>query len=143
MSPSDFRLSDKLYRGYQADELDEDGRIDVNTIRFPDLSSNWDRFSIPHDVRHRLPDCDKDGCYSFTVESARFESFATPCHHPIRRNPIDNYSHTEVRELAEGESLLSVPPRERKGRSKRAKELRSRWRTNLVNTLQIEFEPEV
>lgn len=137
--PADFELTDKLYRGFAADELDDDGCIDTNTLRLPDLSCNWGRFSLPGDVRHRMLACERDGCYSISVGVARHASFATPCHDPICGEEIENYSHVEVRELLESESVLDEPP---KGRKKRRKVLRAEWKTNIINQLQREFEPE-
>jgi hypothetical protein len=132
-------LSDKLFRGFKADELDDGGLIDADTLRLPDMSCNWDRFSLPEDVRHRLPGCDEDGCYAITVEVARFRSFATPCHDPICDGQNQNYSHVEIRELLESESVLESPPKNRK---KRRKVLRGEWKTNVVNHIERIFEPE-
>jgi hypothetical protein len=115
--------------------------LDAESLRMPDLSCNWSRFSIPHDVRHRLPGCENDGCYPFTVEVARYKSFATPVHEPLCNVPTENYSHAEVRELYEGESVMSVPPRQRKSRSKQRKVLRLEWRINIVTRLQRLIEP--
>lgn len=123
LQPTDFRPSDLLYRGFRADELDDEGAIDVDTLRFPDLSCNWNRFSIPQDVRVRMPSCEDDGCYSITVEVARYESFATPVHDPICEGESQNYSHVEIRELAGGETIESV------------------WRVNFINKLTRHFEP--
>jgi hypothetical protein len=128
-----------LFRGFKSDEVDDGGIIDVDTLRLPDLSCNWDRFSIAEDIRYRLPGCEKDGCYAVTVEVVRFKSFATPCHDPICDVPDENYSHTEVRELLESESVFCTPP---KNRRKRRKVLRGEWKTNFVNNLKRVFEPE-
>jgi hypothetical protein len=49
LPPSEFHLSDELYRGFTADDLDEEGRLDAESLRLPDLSCNWSRFSIPED----------------------------------------------------------------------------------------------
>jgi hypothetical protein len=83
LTPADVRLDDKLYRGFRSEELDDEGKLDADTLRLPDLSCNWNRFSIPHDIRYRMPGCEQDGCYAITVETARYKSFATPCHDPM------------------------------------------------------------
>ncbi|MGR3180025.1 MAG: hypothetical protein ACUZ8E_18445 [Candidatus Anammoxibacter sp.] len=50
--PSDFKVNNNLYRGFDNDDLlPNTDDIDVNTIRFPDVSCNWDRFSDPEDIR--------------------------------------------------------------------------------------------
>jgi hypothetical protein len=86
-----------------------------------------------------MPGCERDGCYSITVEVARYESFATPCHDPICEEEVENYSHVEIREFLEEESVLDEPPKERK---KRRKVLRGEWKTNIINNLKREFEPQ-
>lgn len=140
--PSDFAPSDKLFRGFKLDEIDEAGAIDIDTLRMPDMSCNWDRFSIAEDIRERMPGCEKDGCYAFTVEVAQYKSIATPCHDPICGEDHENYSHIEIRELLEGEKATSVPPKGRKSRSKQRKVLRAEWKTNIINNLERMFEPE-
>ena len=141
LSPSDFNLTDLLYRGFRMDDLDDEGVLDAESLRFPDLSCNWDRFSIPHDVRYRKPKCENDGCYAITVDVARFKSFATPVHYPLCNQEPENYSHVEIRELYEAESVTSTPPRNRKNRNKRSKVLRLEWRVNVVINLQRLIEP--
>jgi hypothetical protein len=131
-------LRDKLYRGFKAEELDDGGLIDTDTLRLPDLSCNWDRFSLAADIRHR-PGCERDGCYAITVEIARYKSFATPCHDPICGVDFENYPHVEIRELLETETVLDTPPKNRK---KRRKVLRGEWKTNIVNNLERVFEPD-
>jgi hypothetical protein len=142
LSPSDFKATDKLFRGFKADELDDSGLIDIDTLRFPDMSCNWERFSSAEDVRHRMGGCEKDGCYAFTVEVARYKSIATTCHDPICGEEYENYSHVEIRELLENESVVSVPPKNRKSRNKKRKVLRAEWKTNIVNHIQRVFEPD-
>ncbi len=82
LGPLEFDGSDRLYRGFKAQHL-LNGELDVNTLRLPDLSCNWARFSVPGDVRLRFGGTASDGCYSFTVEEARFEGFANVFHDPI------------------------------------------------------------
>jgi hypothetical protein len=130
-----------LYRGFRLDDLDDEGELDAESLRLPDLSCNWSRFSIPHDVRYRMPGCESDGCYSITVEVARYNSFATPVHEPICQQDPENYSHTEIREVYEGESIISAPPKNRKSRSQQRKVLRLEWRVNVVTKLQRLIEP--
>lgn len=145
MPCSEFSPSDKLFRGFKTSELDEHGELDADTLRLPDLSCNWDRFSLPDDIRYRMPGCDADGCYSITVATVRYNSFANVVHDPIcgkAPNRVENYAHVEVRELRDEEGFDTVPPKGRKKRSGKAhKLLRFKWRTNIVNNLVREFEP--
>lgn len=50
-----FTENDHLYRGYTFEEYDflEDA-IKTETVKFPDFSCNWNRYSEPVDVRYRL-----------------------------------------------------------------------------------------
>src|SRR6266576_1738644 len=94
---SEFKVTDKLYRSFDQDGYDfEEERIIPESIRFPDLSCNWSRFSLPSDVRLRPSGDITDGCYSFTVEIARFNNFANPVHAPEKTGLYENYSHVEV-----------------------------------------------
>jgi hypothetical protein len=113
--------------------------IRIETIRFPDFSCNWSRFSLPSDVRYRLNGRPTDGAYAFTVEIARYKSIATPVHDPLY-SPMENYSHVEVRELLDGESVFSEPPRCRK-KKKSGRARRLEYRQNLLNGLHVELEP--
>lgn len=141
LESSQFNSSDLLYREFSLDELDEAGEIDVNTLRLPDLSCNWDRFSHPEDVKYREGGNEMNGCYSIAVEAIWFSDFATPCHDPLCNDRPNNYSHVEVRQLAEGEEKDTSPPRERKkGKSRKAKLRRAEWRTNFVNNIDIEID---
>src|SRR5260370_17205798 len=123
------------------DDLDDEGVLDAECLRFPDLSCNWDRFSIPHDVRYRKPKCENDGCYAITVDVARFKSFATPVHYPLCNQEPENYSHVEIRELYEGEPETYTPPRNRKNRNKRSKLFRFQRRVKPVFHLQRPIDP--
>ncbi|MBC8548388.1 MAG: hypothetical protein ISR96_08765 [Nitrospira sp.] len=136
-----FSSDDKLYRSFSKSEVDDDGTIKVNTIRFPDLSCNWDKFSEPTDVLWRNQ---SNGCYSFSVSVARYNSYATPVHDPIAdHDDFPNYAHVEVRALKEGEPFDFEPPKGRsKGRSVFAREARLRYRTNMKLLLQIEVEAQ-
>jgi hypothetical protein len=138
---AEFGVDDLLYRGFRLDELDVDGKIDIETLRMPDLSCNWSRFSIPEDVKRRMPGCERDGCYALKVADTQYKDFATPVHDPICDQEPQNYSHTELRELLEGEPLASTPPKNRKPSSKQRKRLRQEWRTQLINKLQRLIEP--
>jgi len=79
-----------------------------------------------------------DGAYSFTVQTARYKSLATPVHDPLKQ-PVENYAHTEVRELLEGESVLDEPPKNRKNKKKAGKARRLEYRQNILNTLDVEL----
>jgi hypothetical protein len=137
---SEFLHRDRLYRAYHLEELDESGLIDINTLGFPDLSCNWDRFSRPEDVRFRENGRETDGCYSFSVETARYKNIATSVHDPIELGPFENYAHVEVRELLEGEDPLCEPPKGRKPRGKRYKTTRYEYRRHLIQKLRIEMQ---
>lgn len=134
---SAFEAEEKLYHGFSVEDLDDLDNIKIETIRFPDFSCNWSRFSIAADVRLRENGQLTDGAYAFTIETARYKSFATPVHDPLRR-PVENYAHVEVRELIEGESVLEAPPKNRRKR-KSAKSRRLEYRQNLLNRLSIEL----
>ena len=137
--PAKFRPDDLLYRDFAVDELDDDGNLDVNTLRIPDMSCNWGRFSKPRDILYRPRGSLTNGCYSLTVATVRFKVFATACHDPICGERPQNYSHIEVRELYEGESVTSEPE---KGRKKRRKALRGEWKTNIINNLNTRIEAQ-
>jgi hypothetical protein len=141
LNAAEFATDDLLYRGFRIDELDDEGRIDVNTLRMPDLSCNWDRFSIPEDVKRRQPGCERDGCYAVKVIDVRYKDFATPVHDPICGVAVENYAHAEIRELIEGESVSTTPPKNRKPTGKARKVLRLEWRTHIVNRLRRVFDP--
>ena len=79
-----------------------------------------------------------EGSYSFTVQTARYRSLATPAHDPLT-HPVQNYAHTEVRELHEGESVLYEPPKNRKNKKKAGKARRLEYRQNILNNLEVEL----
>ncbi len=138
-SPSDFLIDDKLYRGFNRSDLIPDtDELGVHSLPFPDLSCNWSRFSEPSDVRKRKNAEPTDGCFSFTVEIARYKEMATPCHDPLEDE--DNYAHVEVRQLKEDESIYFEPPKGRKLKSNKCKRERLEYRNNLLNNLLIELE---
>jgi hypothetical protein len=122
---------------FGVEDLDDLDNIKIETIRFPDFSCNWSRFSIAADVRLRENCRSTDGAYAFTVETARYKSLATPVHDPLGR-PVENYAHVEVRELQEGESVLEAPPKNRT-KKKFGKSRRLEYRQNLLNRLCIEL----
>jgi hypothetical protein len=140
LSTQEFIESDKLYHGFDLSDIDDDGLIGLNTIRFPDFSCNWGRFSFPKDIRYRVNGKMTDGCYSFTVVAARYKNIATPVHDPIDDKKNPNYSHVEVRELFDGEDIFFEPPKNRKARSATGKSQRLEYRFNLRNNLAIEIE---
>ncbi len=139
---SSFKEADRLYHAFDNEDLDEYENIKLETIRFPDFSCNWSRFSKLRHVRLRKNGKKTDGCYSFTVKVSRYKSFATPVHDPISDRIFPNYSHVEVRELFEGEDILYEPPKNRKKKSKKRKSIRMEYRQNLLNNKFIELSPE-
>lgn len=112
-----FLSTDKLYVGYRLSDLDERGRLKLETIRSPNFSCNWSRFSKPRHVKCRKNGLSTDGCFSFTVEMARFQNHANPVHDPIpfsfAKQQLPNFSHVEVRELKIGEDFNFEPPKKR------------------------------
>lgn len=141
LKTSDFKLTDSLFHGFTKKDLNDDDLLDLNTIRFPDFSCNWSRFSKPFHVRYRENGNKNDGCYSFTVDTSRYKNIATPVHDPILK-PFENYSHVEVRLLKENEDIFSEPEKGRNMKSKTAKSKRLEYRQNIVNNLTIEITPE-
>jgi len=139
-NPSDFNVSDRLYRGFRKSDLDESGKILMNSIRFPDFSCNWERFSTPEDVKRRNNGLETDGCYAFTVEVSRYKDMATPCHDPNPPNDPNNYAHVEVRQLGNGESVFEAPTQ---GRTKKlwSNSKRNEYRQNIVYNLERLIEP--
>ncbi len=135
-----FQSREKLYHGYVIADYDSDQqKLRTETIRFPDFSCNWAKFSTPEDVRHRRNGQVTDGCYSFSVEVARFNGMATPVHDPLDDEEYPNYSHVEVRALRQCEGPLThIPPRDRKLGGSKGKKLE--YRQNIVNNLFIEIE---
>jgi len=132
---------DKLYHGFALDDLDGN-HIKIETIRFPDFSCNWARFSQPSDVRFRENGRPDEGAYAFAIVTARYNCIATAVHDPLRV-PKENYSHVEVRELIEGESVHDEPPRNRKPKSKKSKKRRLEYRQNLLNSLDVVLQPGI
>lgn len=138
LPPTAYDPDDRLYRGYSIDDLDDLDQINANSLRLPDLSCNWDRYSEPEDVRLRRFGQPTDGCYAFSVETARFDRIATPVHDPLNDAPYENYAHTEIRELLPGEPLDTEPPKQRK--MKKWKARRAKWRRHVVQNLMMEIE---
>ncbi len=136
---TEFKQEDKLYHGFDNSDKEDSGLIRLETIRFPDFSCNWNRFSNIEDIHFRQNSKKTDGCYSFTVLYSRYKSFATPVHDPIQSLDFPNYSHVEVRELFDGESVLFEPPKNRKKKKSR-KSKRLEYRQNILNHLIIELE---
>lgn len=136
----DFTPDCLLYRGYVTKDWDFDqDSIKLETLRFPDLSCNWNRYSEPADVRYRMNGASTDGCYSISVSVASYEDMARPVHDPIDDDPeFENYSHVEVRvvksSLQEGTSL----PRKKKF----SKSRKMKYRQHIVNNLIVEIEAE-
>ena len=139
LSTKDFRPFGRLFRCFEKEDLDDFGCIKVETIKFPDFSCNWDRYSKPEDIRYRLNGRKSDGCYSITVDISRYRKIATPVHDPIYDPPYENYAHVEVRVLKENEDIYSEPEKGRKLYSKRKK---LEYRQNIVNSSIIELHAE-
>ena len=110
-SPENFQPQDKLYHGFVFNDLADNNNINLDTIRFPDFSCNWGKFSNPEDVRIRENGKYSDCCYSFTVKTSQFKKIAISVHDPITEYEYENYSHVEVRELNENEDILFEPPK--------------------------------
>ena len=141
LTPADFLLDERLYVAFDADDIDPvSADLIIERIRFPDFSCNWSRFSKPSDVRVRPGGRPDDGCYSFTVEVARYKELATTVHDPICEPTYENYAHVEIREVLPAESIYSEPPRDRKPSSKGRKRLRLEYRRNILNHRVIELE---
>ena len=139
---SEFRNSDCLYHGFDNSDYDINNNIILENIRFSDFFCNWSSFSKPEYLCYRQNGKITDGCYSFTVEIARFKGFATPVHDPINDKHFPNYFYVEVRILYDGEDILYEPSRNRKsGKSKIKKSKRMEYRQNILNNLIIEIEP--
>jgi hypothetical protein len=137
-TPEDYLSKDRLFRGFKKADLNEGSdRIELNAISFPDFSCNWSRFSEPKDIRIRENGRPTDGCFSFSVETSRFNDMATPCHDPLP----ENYSHTEIRQLKQDEPITFEPPKKRKLESNNwGKTKRQLYRQNIINHLKIELE---
>jgi hypothetical protein len=135
-APADFLAEDKLYRGFRKNELDSMSKIQTDAIKFPNFSCNWGRFSKPEDIRERAGGRPTDGCFSFTVETSRYQNIATTCHDPLD----NNYSHTEVRQLLPNEDVFIEPPKARTLKQGWARHKRLEFRQNLVNNLTIELD---
>ena len=133
-----FKESDLLYVGYRLANVDpKDGRLSTDSIRLPDWSCNWDRFSRPEDVRARERGLVTDGCLSISICDIRYREYATAVHDPICNQPLENYSHCEVRTVQQGVNVHTEPPR---NGSKRGKQDRLAWRRHVRNKLQIVIE---
>ncbi len=137
LTPADFLPQDKLYRGFVIDDLHIDNKINFTTIRFPNTSCNWERFSNPEDVRLRPNGKITDGCYSFTVEASRYKNIATPVHDPINESEYENYSHVEIRALYDDEDILFEPPKDRKKRGSKSRRQKYRKYISMHITIEI------
>lgn len=134
---SAFQNQQKLYRSYDLEALVENDKIKLERIKFPDLSCNWSKFSIPSDILFRENANQTDGCYSFTVKTSRYKNIATPVHDPKDDNEFPNYAHAGVRVLKKGEDISIEPPKNRKLKSKSKK---LEYSQNLLKCLFIEFQ---
>lgn len=147
-SPSDFLPNEKLYRGFRkADIVEETGMLEGNSFTFGStggISFNWSRFSKPEDIRKRKNGRITDGCYSITVEQARYDGKVSTCHDPFPSSDPKNYAHTEIRQLKPDEDFNYEPPRDR-GKLKKLSEGWSHsemlsYREHISILRNIEFE---
>lgn len=139
---SAFEESQQLFRSFAERDLDANGKLDVDSFTSKDQSVNWSRFSIADDVLHRenVSSTERIGCYSFTVKQAKHEDLAIPCHDPLTNRP-QNYAHTEVRWLRDGE--LQEPEKGRRNsKAQIEKSRRLAWKAYVVDNLQIEISPK-
>jgi len=139
-----FKDPDKLFHGFSKPDLDENYKLRLETIRFPDFSCNWDRFSIMSDVRLRSKGNLSDGCFSINVSQYRFQNTATPVHEPIcfdkDKGQPPNFSHVEVRLLKDGEAIHLEPPKNRKLDSKTEKKRRLEYRHFILQSIKVELD---
>jgi len=141
LGAAEFQTEDKLYVAFDREDIDPvTNDLNIESIRFPDFSCNWSRFSESADVRLRPNGQVDDGCYSIIVAVARYKKIATPVHDPIEEKNYENYAHVEVRELLAGESIHSEPPHGRKPSSRGRKKLRLEYRQNIINNRVIELD---
>lgn len=134
---AEFKNDDRLYRSFNIGDLDENGKIELTTIKFPDLSCNWSKFSCPSDIWYRDNGSLNDGCYSFSVKESRHNNIATPVHDPQE----NNFSHTEVRVIRQDTSD------EEKSNPKKGKKINSdtkklAYRTYIRGHLKIHLTPQ-
>ena len=121
-----------------------------NHFTFPKkggISCYWSRFAKPVDVRKRRKDRKQDGCYSFTVENARYNGKASTCHDPNPKLNPNNYAHMEFRQLRQNDDPFYEPPKDCKRLEKAAdgwsKSSRLAYREHISRCLIIEVEPLV
>jgi hypothetical protein len=149
--PYDFLPHEKLYRGFKKDDLPDDtGMLAGNHFTFPKnggISCDWSRFAQPADVRRRRKDTEHDGCYSFTVEHARYNGKASTCHDPCPKDNPKNYAHMEIRQLRPKDDPFHEPPKYCKRLEKESdgwsKSCRLAYREYISLKLTIEIEPLV
>lgn len=139
ITDNSFQKECKLYRGFEPKDISHiNGQILTHTIRFPDFSCNWNKFSSPEDVKYRAQNCENDGCYSVNTDTAQFDNRATPVHDPLNEAPWYNYAHVEIRALRDGENAGEIiPPKKRKLQ----KSIKLAYRDNFSFNALIELEP--
>jgi hypothetical protein len=135
-----------LYRGFRKIDLpDQWGALRANSFSFPNISCNWNRFSKPLDIRKRAGGLPTDGCYSFTVEQARYDGMVNTCHDPTPINDRKNYAHTELRQLMIGEDFSFEPPKDRPKLEKEkqgwSRSKRLAYRQYISLNLRSEIDP--
>ncbi len=136
---SQFEGEQRLYFAFDRTFVDDEGRIKTEALRLPDFSCNWERFSIPEDVRYRKNGRLSDGCAAIRVDEVWYQDFATAVHDPICDEDPENYSHVEVRVVPPGSQISDEPPRN--SRYKGSKSRRTEWRRHIRNRLTIELHP--
>ena len=138
-----FTHTDLLYRGFDEEDVDElTDSIKLAHLTSPDYSCNWSRYSDPEDIRYREGGTKDDGCYSITVEDAKYKRVATPVHAPLEEEDYENYAHVDVRLLHPEDSDGYLPEQGRpKLTGKIQKKLRNVYRQYIVNNLKIEILP--
>jgi hypothetical protein len=146
--PTDFLPQEKLYRGYKkADLCEETGMLEGNHFTFPKkggISCDWSRFAKLIDIRKRRKDAKQEGCYSFTVENARYNGKASTCHDPNPKLNPKNYAHMEIRQLRKNDDPFYEPPQNCKRLEKAvdgwSKSIRLAYREHISRCLTIEIE---
>ena len=137
----ELKDEDILYHSFSKDEMDDNGDIEVNSIRFPDFSCNWAKFSKPEDLKYRENGQPLDGCYAFTIEVAKFCNFALVVHDPIYDLIFPNYAHVEVRTLQTTDPVDKPDFEPPKNQKKPSKSNRLTYRKNLVSQKVIVSMP--
>lgn len=129
---------------------EDTGILAGNHFTFPKrdgIPCDWSRFAKPADVRKRREDTKQNGCYSFTVEHARYNGKASTCHDPCPEENPKNYAHMEIRQLRPNDDPFPEPPKNckrlEKGADLWSKSYRLAYREYISRQLTVEIEPLV